>query len=161
MTQAALDHANPVVLTSDNPRTENPEQIFADMKHGVDFDGHQIDEIHDRREAIKFVVKQAQAGDIVVIAGKGHENYQRPTSNASRHACRWSSGGSKSRIGTTNARRRRQGRSRRANTVSFLPHSPRLGGVRVGRPFAERYGHRVCLRLAAGLRWQWARVAMI
>ena len=76
MTQAALDHANPVVLTSDNPRTENPEQIFADMKQGIDFAEHNVHEIHDRREAIRFVVAQAQAGDIVVIAGKGHENYQ-------------------------------------------------------------------------------------
>ncbi|GAB01324.1 MULTISPECIES: UDP-N-acetylmuramoyl-L-alanyl-D-glutamate--2,6-diaminopimelate ligase [Acinetobacter] len=76
MTQAALDHANPVILTSDNPRTENPEQIFADMKQGIHFAQHTMHEIHDRREAIKFVVAQAQAGDIVVIAGKGHENYQ-------------------------------------------------------------------------------------
>jgi len=76
MTQAALDHANPVVLTSDNPRTENPEQIFADMKQSINFSEHEMHEIHDRREAIKFVVAQAQAGDIVVIAGKGHENYQ-------------------------------------------------------------------------------------
>ena len=76
MTQAALDHANPVILTSDNPRTENPEQIFADMKQGIDFAEHNVHEIHDRREAIRFVVAQAQAGDIVVIAGKGHENYQ-------------------------------------------------------------------------------------
>lgn len=37
MTQAALDGANPVILTSDNPRTEDPEQIFADMKQGIDF----------------------------------------------------------------------------------------------------------------------------
>lgn len=76
MTQAALDGANPVILTSDNPRTEDPEQIFADMKQGIDFSGHRMHEIHDRREAIKFVAQQAQAGDIVVIAGKGHENYQ-------------------------------------------------------------------------------------
>ncbi|MEG1696536.1 MAG: UDP-N-acetylmuramoyl-L-alanyl-D-glutamate--2,6-diaminopimelate ligase [Acinetobacter sp.] len=76
MTQAALDHANPVILTSDNPRTENPEQIFADMKQGIHFSEHIAHEIHDRREAIRFVVAQAQAGDIVVIAGKGHENYQ-------------------------------------------------------------------------------------
>ena len=76
MTQAALDHANPVILTSDNPRTENPEQIFADMKQGIDFAEYNVHEIHDRREAIRFVVAQAQAGDIVVIAGKGHENYQ-------------------------------------------------------------------------------------
>jgi UDP-N-acetylmuramoyl-L-alanyl-D-glutamate--2,6-diaminopimelate ligase len=76
MTQAALDGADIAILTSDNPRTENPEQIFADMKNGIDFSGKTYHEIHDRREAIKFAVKQAQAGDIVVIAGKGHENYQ-------------------------------------------------------------------------------------
>ncbi|MEB3754329.1 UDP-N-acetylmuramoyl-L-alanyl-D-glutamate--2,6-diaminopimelate ligase [Acinetobacter sp. MD2(2019)] len=76
MTLAALAHANPVILTSDNPRTENPEQIFADMKKDIDFSAHDMYEIHDRRAAIRFAVAQAQAGDIVVIAGKGHENYQ-------------------------------------------------------------------------------------
>lgn len=76
MTQAALDHADVALITSDNPRTEDLEQIFADMKAGIDFSAHRVHEIHDRREAIKFAVKQAQAGDIVVIAGKGHENYQ-------------------------------------------------------------------------------------
>ena len=76
MTQAALDYADVALITSDNPRTENPEQIFADMKAGIQFAGHTVHEIHDRREAIKFAVQQAQDGDIVVIAGKGHENYQ-------------------------------------------------------------------------------------
>lgn len=76
MTQAALNGADIVLLTSDNPRTENPEQIFADMKVGLDFSTQTVHEIHDRREAIKFAVKHADAGDIVVIAGKGHENYQ-------------------------------------------------------------------------------------
>ncbi|MCU4417853.1 UDP-N-acetylmuramoyl-L-alanyl-D-glutamate--2,6-diaminopimelate ligase [Acinetobacter bereziniae] len=76
MTKAALEQATPVVMTSDNPRTENPEQIFADMKQDIDFSQHEVHEIRDRREAIKYAVKHAQAGDIVVIAGKGHENYQ-------------------------------------------------------------------------------------
>ena len=76
MTQAALDYANIALITSDNPRTENPEQIFADMKAGIDFEHHTMHEIHDRREAIKFAVANAKDGDIVVIAGKGHENYQ-------------------------------------------------------------------------------------
>ena len=76
MTQAALEGSDIAVLTSDNPRTEDPAQIFADMKNGIDFSGKTYHEIHDRREAIKFAVKHAQAGDIVVIAGKGHENYQ-------------------------------------------------------------------------------------
>lgn len=76
MTQAALDHADVALLTSDNPRTENPAQIFADMKAGIDFSQRVVHEIHDRREAIKYAVQHAKAGDIVVIAGKGHENYQ-------------------------------------------------------------------------------------
>ena len=76
MTQVALDYADVALITSDNPRTEDPEQIFADMKAGIQFAGHTVHEIHDRREAIKFAVQQAQDGDIVVIAGKGHENYQ-------------------------------------------------------------------------------------
>ena len=76
MTQAALDHTDIALITSDNPRTENPEQIFADMKAGIQFENHTVHEIHDRREAIKFAVQNAQDGDIVVIAGKGHENYQ-------------------------------------------------------------------------------------
>ena len=76
MTIAALEQANPIIITSDNPRTEDPEQIFADMKRDIDFGQHDVHEIHDRREAIKYAVKYAQAGDIVVIAGKGHENYQ-------------------------------------------------------------------------------------
>ncbi|MBJ9984068.1 UDP-N-acetylmuramoyl-L-alanyl-D-glutamate--2,6-diaminopimelate ligase [Acinetobacter sp. S40] len=76
MTQAALQDANLVILTSDNPRTEDPAQIFADMRQGIDFSLHDTFEIHDRREAIKFAVHEAKNGDIVVIAGKGHENYQ-------------------------------------------------------------------------------------
>lgn len=76
MTQAALDYADIALMTSDNPRSENPEQIFSDMKAGISFENHIVHEIHDRREAIKFAVQHAKAGDIVVIAGKGHENYQ-------------------------------------------------------------------------------------
>lgn len=76
MTQAALAGGDIVVLTSDNPRTEQTAQIFADMKQGIAFEAKPVHEIHDRREAIKFVVAHAQAGDIVLIAGKGHENYQ-------------------------------------------------------------------------------------
>lgn len=76
MSQAALAVADQLILTSDNPRTEDPTQIFADMKQGINFSEHDVEEIHDRRAAIKYAVKHAQAGDIVVIAGKGHENYQ-------------------------------------------------------------------------------------
>lgn len=76
MTQAALDHADKVILTSDNPRTEDLDQIFSDMVQEVDLTPYDVKEIRDRREAIKYAVAHAEAGDIVVIAGKGHENYQ-------------------------------------------------------------------------------------
>ncbi len=54
MTKAALEQANPIVITSDNPRTEDPQQIFADMKRDVNFSQHDVHEIHDRREAINM-----------------------------------------------------------------------------------------------------------
>ncbi|MFW1908924.1 glutamate ligase domain-containing protein, partial [Acinetobacter ursingii] len=66
MTQAAVEGADPVVLTSDNPRTEDPNQIFADMREAVYFSLHHVFEIRDRREAIKFAVNEAKNGDIVV-----------------------------------------------------------------------------------------------
>ncbi len=65
--------ANHVVLTSDNPRSEDPLAILADVRSGIAGD---CDVIADRREAIKFALAQAKAGDCIVIAGKGHENYQ-------------------------------------------------------------------------------------
>lgn len=76
MTQAALNHADKVILTSDNPRTEDLDQIFSDMVQEIDLSKYDVKEIRDRREAIKYAVAHAKAGDIVVIAGKGHENYQ-------------------------------------------------------------------------------------
>lgn len=67
--------ADRVVLTDDNPRTEDPEQIFADAR---DFGAPraQWSYEHDRERAIRLAVASAQAGDVVLIAGKGHEDYQ-------------------------------------------------------------------------------------
>lgn len=66
------------VVTSDNPRTENPEQILQDILPGVQ--KHMRDEQYhvevDRRKAIFYAVQMAQPGDVVLLAGKGHENYQ-------------------------------------------------------------------------------------
>lgn len=76
MTRAALAYADHVILTSDNPRTEPKAQIFSDMVQDVDLSNKLCQEIQDRREAIGYAVQHAQVGDIVVIAGKGHENYQ-------------------------------------------------------------------------------------
>lgn len=66
-----------VILTSDNPRTENPAQIIKDMEAGVDAKfRNKVLSIENRREAIKTAAILAQPGDIILIAGKGHENYQ-------------------------------------------------------------------------------------
>lgn len=77
MTQAALNGSDQVILTSDNPRTEDPEKILDDMEIGVESsDARRILRITDRRTAIKTAVTLAQSGDIVLVAGKGHETYQ-------------------------------------------------------------------------------------
>ncbi len=67
--------ADRVVITSDNPRTEDPARIIADVAAGVPA-GTAIDQIADRAQAIAHAVQAAAAEDIVLIAGKGHEDYQ-------------------------------------------------------------------------------------
>ena len=62
------------ILTSDNPRTEDPAKILSEMRAGLRANRHE--EIPDRTEAIRKAIKLAAAGDIVLIAGKGHETYQ-------------------------------------------------------------------------------------
>ena len=77
MTAAALAGADAVVLTCDNPRSEDPEQIFADALAEVDdADRQRIRVISDRSAAIRTAVSIAGSADVVVIAGKGHEHYQ-------------------------------------------------------------------------------------
>ena len=75
MAQAAEQYADAVVITDDNPRTENPADIIADSLRGM---GHREKAWikRPREEAIRFVLPQLEAGDAVVIAGKGHEDYQ-------------------------------------------------------------------------------------
>ena len=75
MAQAAEQYADAVVITDDNPRTENPADIIADSLRGM---GHREKARikRPREEAIRFVLPQLEAGDAVVIAGKGHEDYQ-------------------------------------------------------------------------------------
>lgn len=77
MAAIACQFSDRVMLTSDNPRFEKPEAILADMKKGVPADAaDRVQIIADRRQAIATAIAQAQAGDIILIAGKGHENYQ-------------------------------------------------------------------------------------
>lgn len=68
--------ADLTVITSDNPRTEQPQDIINDIKTGIMKTGGEYIEIIDRREAIGHVIKNARPGDIIVLAGKGHEDYQ-------------------------------------------------------------------------------------
>jgi len=77
MAQIAMQLSERVILTSDNPRSENPEQIIADMELGIAAaDKNRLLKITNRAEAIKTACMLAQAGDIVLVAGKGHESYQ-------------------------------------------------------------------------------------
>ncbi|MBR2529879.1 MAG: UDP-N-acetylmuramoyl-L-alanyl-D-glutamate--2,6-diaminopimelate ligase, partial [Lachnospiraceae bacterium] len=68
--------ADLTVITSDNPRNEDPMDIIADIRTGIDKTSGKYVEIPDRKEAIRYCIKGGQPGDIIVLAGKGHEDYQ-------------------------------------------------------------------------------------
>lgn len=77
MAQIACEYSDKVILTSDNPRSENPEEILNQMQAGINpADAKKTLRISDRKEAIRTAVAFAKEGDIILIAGKGHEKYQ-------------------------------------------------------------------------------------
>ncbi|WP_067728303.1 UDP-N-acetylmuramoyl-L-alanyl-D-glutamate--2,6-diaminopimelate ligase [Oceanobacillus damuensis] len=76
MAKIALTYADHAIFTSDNPRTENPQQILDDMTSGLDESDGSFEVIEDRKDAIKQAVNYAKDEDIILIAGKGHETYQ-------------------------------------------------------------------------------------
>ena len=77
MAQVACEHSDKTILTADNPRSENPEDILDEMQAGLTgVQKRKSLRITDRREAIKVACTLAQPGDIVLVAGKGHETYQ-------------------------------------------------------------------------------------
>lgn len=77
MAAIACEYSNKVILTSDNPRTEDPEEILNQMQAGINpVDVKKVLRITDRREAIKIACSFSSKGDIILIAGKGHEKYQ-------------------------------------------------------------------------------------
>lgn len=84
MAAVAVKNSDKLIITSDNPRTEDPMQIIRDMEAGIPEEGKRsVFSIADRREAIRAACHLAQSGDIVLIAGKGHEKYQEI--NGERH----------------------------------------------------------------------------
>ena len=76
MGEAAGSLSDVVILTSDNPRTEDPNKILADAEVGIQKTDKPYEKIADRREAIHHAIEQARTDDLVLIAGKGHEDYQ-------------------------------------------------------------------------------------
>lgn len=77
MSQAALRYSDRLIITSDNPRTEDPLTIIKEMEAGVAVEQRsKVLSIADRKEAIRVAYQLAKPGDIIVVAGKGHEKYQ-------------------------------------------------------------------------------------
>lgn len=77
MAQEAVKNSDRVIITSDNPRFEDPQEIINDMLAGLTADQcRSVLSIVDRREAIRTACMMAQPGDVILVAGKGHEDYQ-------------------------------------------------------------------------------------
>ena len=77
MAQIACESSDRVILTSDNPRSEDPEMIIRDMEEGIDpVQARKVIAVTDRKEAIKTACAIARPLDIILVAGKGHEKYQ-------------------------------------------------------------------------------------
>lgn len=76
MAAAAAMYADKLIVTSDNPRNEDPDTIIADILVGLENNDVPYDVVTDRKEAIFHALKIAEKGDIIVLAGKGHEDYQ-------------------------------------------------------------------------------------
>lgn len=75
MAKAASERSDLTVITSDNPRTEDPSTILDEVAGGI-VKGKEHKKVLDRTEAVRFAIEQAKEGDVVVVAGKGHEDYQ-------------------------------------------------------------------------------------
>lgn len=76
MGEVAAKNSDFLIVTSDNPRTEDPDSIIEDIIVGVEKEEKPYVKITDRREAIKYALENAQKNDIILLAGKGHEDYQ-------------------------------------------------------------------------------------
>ena len=72
----AAENADLCIVTSDNPRTEEPEEIIREILAGIDREKYTVRVICDRAEAIRSAIDLARPGDVILLAGKGHEDYQ-------------------------------------------------------------------------------------
>lgn len=76
MGKAAAQHSDFLIVTSDNPRTEDPDKIIDDIIPGIEETNTEYVRITNRKEAIEYAIKNAKKDDIILLAGKGHEDYQ-------------------------------------------------------------------------------------
>lgn len=76
MGEVSGELADLTIITSDNPRTENPQTIIDDIKQGIAKTNGEYVEIADRKEAIRYAIENGRPSDVIVLAGKGHEDYQ-------------------------------------------------------------------------------------
>ncbi len=76
MGEVSGNMADLTIITSDNPRFEDPQAIMEDIKTGIQKTGGRYVEIIDRKEAIRYAIANGMPGDVIVLAGKGHEDYQ-------------------------------------------------------------------------------------
>ena len=76
MGRIAVDNADLVIVTSDNPRTEEPEEIIREILAGTEGSATPVESICDREAAIAWAIDKAAPGDVILLAGKGHEDYQ-------------------------------------------------------------------------------------
>jgi len=71
-----VDNADLVIVTSDNPRTEEPEEIIREILAGTEGSATPVKSICNREAAIAWAIDNAGSGDVILLAGKGHEDYQ-------------------------------------------------------------------------------------
>jgi UDP-N-acetylmuramoyl-L-alanyl-D-glutamate--2,6-diaminopimelate ligase len=76
MARISGENSTYTILTSDNPRTEDPERIIDEVEVGIKDMNVPYERVADRKEAIRRAMLMAKAGDVVLLAGKGHEDYQ-------------------------------------------------------------------------------------
>ncbi len=76
MGEVSGNMADFTIITSDNPRFEEPQAIIDDIRFGISKTKGRYIEIIDRKEAIRYAIMHAEPGDVIVLAGKGHEDYQ-------------------------------------------------------------------------------------